>query len=103
MHAPCASRTASRGGNLRDDDERRGKTLRSEREWYQGDSREKRERAGRKEKEWDRIRGNGQRNKRGWNGAIAREKEDMSERDGGPAKMRSWERENSCESEREGD
>lgn len=43
VHAPCASRTASRGGSSWDDDERRGETLRSEREWYQGDSRVERE------------------------------------------------------------
>lgn len=43
MHAPCASRTASRGGSSWDDDERRGEIPRSEREWYQGDSREARE------------------------------------------------------------
>lgn len=48
--------------------------------------------------------GSGQRDKRGVErgGAIAREKEDARERDGGPAKMRAWQREDSYESERKG-
>lgn len=41
--------------------------------------------------------------KRGWNGAIAREKEEASETDGDPAKMRAWQREDPWESERTGD
>lgn len=45
-------------------------------------------REGREGREGDRMRGNGQRKHSGWNGAIAREKGDASERDGEPAKTR---------------
>lgn len=58
---------------------------------------EKRERTGggEREKERYRVQGSGQRDKRGWDGAIAREKGDASERDGGHVKMRAWEKEDS--------
>lgn len=47
------------GGNLWNDDERRGETPRSEREWYQGDPREERE--GRRKRKSDTGFGSGQR------------------------------------------
>lgn len=61
----------------------------SEEQKREASRRSKRTDIGREGKEGDRMRGTGRGNIRGgWNGAVAREKVDASERDGGPAKTR---------------
>lgn len=93
-------RTASRGGSSWDDDGRRGETP-----WKRAVSRrfEAGEGGEEKEREWYRV-GSGRRDKRGdGTGQSHVKKRNTSERDGDPAKMRAWQREDSWGSERIGD
>lgn len=77
-----ASRGESPGMVTKDEEEF------SEEQKREASRQSKRTGAGREGEEGDRMRGNGQRKHSGWNGAIAREKVDASERDGRPAKTR---------------